>query len=448
MNNPSGIVSAFLISGLRLCRRPVVLLTVVLLVGLGNGTSHAADPRKGPSDVVLRGRVMPASGQAGRVVVVVLSRTDEEPTKFFDLTVLAQDETSFALSLPPKDGYQMAVYRDENGDEVFQENEPVWLSAELRERDFNADRLSPVLEATLHRGLPIPPDVLAQLRKSRSGAKQADATNESQIRVTLGMVEDFDSPRFSREAGQLGLRDPQVFAVRHGVAVSFLEPYAPARIPVLLVHGAGGAPGDWKSFVPMLDKTKYQVWLYSYPSGQRIEQSARMLSEAVVRLQKRYGFKRLDVIGYSMGGMVARESLLKISADGVPDYLRKFISLSTPWGGYEAAGLGVGTGSVVVPGLLDLKPGSEFQTQLFGHALPDSIDFHLGFSYHGASATGLPESNDGVVAIASQLASGAQKQAQAVRGFNESHASILASREMADWVNEFLDTPPPKKKKK
>ncbi|MBK9990370.1 MAG: alpha/beta fold hydrolase [Verrucomicrobia bacterium] len=445
MKIPSGIVPSFLMSGLCGRRQSVVLLTLALLVGFGSSASHAADPRKAPVDVVMRGRVASTLSQAGRTVVVVLSRTEEEPIKFFDLTVLAQEDVGFAFSLPPKDGYQMAVYRDENGDEVFQENEPVWLSAELREGDFNAERRSPVLEATLHRGLPIPPDVQAQLRKDRSGAKQADATNEGQLRVALGLVEDFESPRFSREAGLLGLRDPQVFAVRHGVTVSFLEPFAPARIPVLLVHGAGGAPGDWKAFVPMLDKAKYQVWLYSYPSGQRIEQSARMLSEAVVRLQKRYGFKRLDVIGYSMGGMVARESLFKASAAGEPDYLRKFITLSTPWGGYEGSGLGVGSGSVPVPSLVDLKPGSEFQAQLFGRSLPESIDYHLGFSFHGSGA---PESNDGVVTVASQLAPGAQKQAQAIHGFNESHASILASREVADWVSEFLDTPPPKKKKK
>lgn len=447
MKIPSGIVPGLLMSGLCGRRQSVVLLTLALLVGFGS-TSQAADPSKGPPDVVLRGRVASTSGQAGRTIVVVLSRTEEEPIKFFDLTVLAQEDVGFAFSLPPKDGYQMAVYRDENGDEVFQENEPVWLSAELREGDFNAERRSPVLEAVPHRGLPIPPDVQAQLRKARPVTKQADATNEDQLRVALGLVEDFDSPRFSREAGLLGLRDPQVFAVRHGVTVSFLEPFAPARIPVLLVHGAGGAPGDWKAFASMLDKTKYQIWLYSYPSGQRIEQSARMLSEAVVRLQKRYGFKRLDVIGYSMGGMVARESLFKASVAGAPEYLRKFITLATPWGGYEAPGLGVGAGSVAVPGMLDLKPGSEFQTQLLERSLPESIDYHLGFSFHGSGTPGLPESNDGVVTVASQLAPAAQKQAQAIHGFNESHASILASREVADWVSEFLATPPPKKKKK
>jgi hypothetical protein len=60
----------------------------------------------------------------------------------------------------------------------------------------------------------------------------------------------------------------------------------------------------------------------------------------------------------------------------------------------------------------------------------------------------LPESNDGVVSILSELAPSAQEQAHAMRGFDVTHRSILTSREAADWVSGILDAPLPKKKKK
>ncbi|MGC4073825.1 MAG: hypothetical protein QM760_15200 [Nibricoccus sp.] len=44
------------------------------------------------------------------------------------------------------------------------------------------------------------------------------------------------------------------------------------------------------------------------------------------------------------------------------------------------------------------------------------------------------------MSIESEPAANAQREAQAVRGFNESHTSILSSESTAKWINEILST--------
>jgi pimeloyl-ACP methyl ester carboxylesterase len=298
----------------------------------------------------------------------------------------------------------------------------------------------------MHPGLPIPQDILAHLRKVRAGRKLVELSSGNQIQPSFGKIEDFNAPRFTSDAAKLGLWEPMTFLGKYGTGIYFQEPYDPARIPVLFVHGANGSGGDWKPFVAMLDKTKYQFWIYSYPSGLRIQDSARILQTVVARLHERYGFKRLDVIAHSMGGLVSRKFVLDTAEGGNAPYLCKYITLSTPWAGHEAAGLGVKHGPAVIPCWLDLQPNSEFQAQLFRRTLPDSIEHYLAFSFHGSSVIALPESNDGVVSILSELAPSAQEQAHAMRGFDVTHRSILTSREAADWVSGILDAPLPKKK--
>lgn len=448
MKIPSGNVFSLFMSGLRSRGALCAVLGLPLLAGCGTFSRLGKNVEQLEKDVYLRGRVAQAPNQPGQVIVAVLARTGEEPVKFFDLAVLSRDESDFAFSLPPKDGYQVGAFRDENGDEAFQDNEPVWLSGELRAQDFKDGRRSPVLEVALRPGLPIPQDVLARLRETRAGRKLVELSAGNQIQSSLGKIADFNTPCFTPDAAKLGLWEPVTFLNKYGTGVYFLELYDPSRIPVLCVHGAGGSPGDWKSFVPMLDKTKYQIWLYSYPSGLRIEESARILQGVVTRLHERYGFKRLDVIAHSMGGLVSRKFVLDAVAAGNAPYLNRYITLSTPWAGHEAAGMGVKHGPAVIPCWIDLQPSSEFQIQLLKRTLPESIEHHLGFSFHGGSVIALPESNDGVVSVVSQLAPSAQQQARTIRGFDATHESILSSFETGNWVSEILAAPPAKKKKK
>ena len=84
----------------------------------------------------------------------------------------------------------------------------------------------------------------------------------------------------SAESGSLGLRQPFEFLANVGIGVFLLEPYDPKRIPVLFVSGAGGNPWEWRALIDALDHSRYQPWVFVYPSGQRLASSVGCWSAA------------------------------------------------------------------------------------------------------------------------------------------------------------------------
>jgi len=80
-----------------------------------------------------------------------------------------------------------------------------------------------------------------------------------------GALADLDAPEFSAEAGKRGYWAPMEYFRTFGGNVYFVEPYDPARTPVLFVHGATGSAQDFRYFIEHLDRTRYQAWIYQYP---------------------------------------------------------------------------------------------------------------------------------------------------------------------------------------
>lgn len=73
--------------------------------------------------------------------------------------------------------------------------------------------------------------------------------------------------------------NPQKFADTAGLTQ--LQPYDPARTPVVFVHGLQETPASWAPMVnslrddPWIIKN-YQFWFYSYPSGYPYPYSAAL----------------------------------------------------------------------------------------------------------------------------------------------------------------------------
>jgi len=91
-----------------------------------------------------------------------------------------------------------------------------------------------------------------------------------------------------------------------------LQPFDPEKIPVLFIHGLGGATRDW---TPLLDylrsdpkiRRNYQFWFFSYSSLQPYATSAALLREQLAAIRKRHPrAKEIVVVGHSMGGMIGR----------------------------------------------------------------------------------------------------------------------------------------------
>ncbi len=106
-------------------------------------------------------------------------------------------------------------------------------------------------------------------------------------------------------------------------ALYVVAPYDPDRIPVVLVHGLNSSPGTFKLLYNELNREpwfreNYQVWFYSYPTGNNWLFSAARFRQEMQKADKLARGKgpvdkweRMVVIGHSMGGVISHASLKK-----------------------------------------------------------------------------------------------------------------------------------------
>ncbi len=275
-------------------------------------------------------------------------------------------------------------------------------------------------------------------------------------RLAVGVVTTLDEELFSRDRIHDGLVDPVDAPRPVGFGIFFLQPYDPRKIPVLFVHGISASPLDFRDALPALDLERYQPWVMSYPSGMRLAVVAEVLSEQLVELHERLHSRPVVVVAHSMGGLVSRAAILRLSREGRADLVQKFISISTPYGGQPTAALGVRHARQPVPAWTDLSPGSDFLRDLES-PLPPTLPFYLIFSYgsHGYDEHGdnrhfwdlarwfsvslFAGSNDSSVTLSTQLALYAQRGATQTMGFDVDHVSILSLPDALECVAGLLD---------
>jgi len=195
----------------------------------------------------------------------------------------------------------------------------------------------------------------------------------------------------------------------------------------LFVYGISGSVQDWRGILDKMDRRKYQPWLAFYPSGLRLDRSANGLGNALLLLRRRYGCQHIDVVAHSMGGLVSRGAIQRAVVTAGTNFVPHFITISTPWGGHQAAELAVKHLDFPVPSWRDMAPGSEYLKEIFSKPLPTGTRHDMLFSYKSSGGFGLPDENDGVVAVQSELLPEVQEQAASVLGLYESHMGILVS---------------------
>ena len=266
----------------------------------------------------------------------------------------------------------------------------------------------------------------------------ADALGSSIVKT--GQVVGLDDPMLSQDYGNTGYWAPLTFVREVGICLLFREPYDSAKVPVLFVHGARGTPHGWKDIVDRLDPDRFQPWFYYYPSGLPLDKNAAALNWMVAELHRELGFRKLHVVAHSMGGLVARDFILKNAYESRLDVVRQFVSISSPWNGHRLTAKGVRRAPEPVPSWHDMVPDSPFIQSLFARRLPEFVTYDLLFSYRGDCRFFL-ENNDGTVEISSQLDMRAQREARRIYGFDEDHGSILTSAETLAQVARLLSAP-------
>jgi len=359
-------------------------------------------------------------------MVVALVENNSQPPRLVDyVTQMNADEFWF---LVPQGSYRIFVYEDSNEDGSYQLTERIGQSSllELKEAGQKITVSVSVPETTDTSKL----DDMAKIKAKT----QQDFTKS---RVSLGSTISLDDPVFNETNVAMGLWQPlkSIKSLKFGLFL--LEPYDPARQPVLFVHGVSGSPRQFRSLIAALEKNKYQPWVVYYPSGFSISLTGDYLKTIIDEMHSRYKFDNLAVIAHSMGGLVTRSMLTSYGSSTKGFSVKTYITISTPWGGHSAAEMGLKYAPAVIPVWHDMVPGSPFLKDVFAKTLPPETDHYLLFSYQGSSSFAGGNS-DGVVSIASQLYPEAQAGAAVVRGFDETHTSILNNAAMSEQIRAIL----------
>jgi pimeloyl-ACP methyl ester carboxylesterase len=100
--------------------------------------------------------------------------------------------------------------------------------------------------------------------------------------------------------------------------VFLMTPYRPGRIPVVFVHGTASSPARWAQMLneiindPEL-RNRYQIWLFTYNTGNPILYSAGILAQGLRNVVQELdpegkdpALRKMVVIGHSQGGMLTK----------------------------------------------------------------------------------------------------------------------------------------------
>ena len=395
-------------------------------------------------------RTQSANADAHPLVVVLARLTGDDPTqrtawKIADHFVLEQaGHWQFAAG---SGTYGIVAFEDANANLRYESGEPFLRMDPVKLIECKAG------EAFKDVTLVIPADGRPREEGDIDVAALQARPPADQMQATLGEVTavgeiaSLDDPRFTDEVGAVGLWRPFDFLFEYRPGIYFLEPYDPKKIPVLFVHGITGHPANFRTIVGHLDRSRYQPFLYFYPSGGHLGLIADHLTQTMMKLEARYGFREFCVVAHSMGGLTARGFILRHKALAPRVGIPLFVSLSTPWGGHKGATYGVNMSPAVVRVWYDMAPGSDYLRSLYykdpdekkvRQTLAPATAHHLVFTFKSSDMVTFGEANDDTVTVSSQLLQDAQRDAVRLYGFEETHMSILDSAEISFLLDDLL----------
>ncbi len=108
------------------------------------------------------------------------------------------------------------------------------------------------------------------------------------------------------DLGFLGMLDPQKYLEKEGIFL--VQPYDPNKIPIVFVHGLMSVPQMWLPVMAAIEsdptlRSKFQFWVFAYPTGDPIAYSALNLRKALASIYKVYPrTKDMVIINHSLGG--------------------------------------------------------------------------------------------------------------------------------------------------
>ncbi|HYE18297.1 MAG TPA: alpha/beta fold hydrolase [Tepidisphaeraceae bacterium] len=99
------------------------------------------------------------------------------------------------------------------------------------------------------------------------------------------------------------------------------------RLLTVLIHGLDSDNGLWFAMAGLLKTEGQQVAFFSYPNDGAVAASAAMLADDLTALRKSHPGLRVNVIGHSMGSLVARAY---IEGDRYAGEIDRFVAIAPP----------------------------------------------------------------------------------------------------------------------
>ena len=335
--------------------------------------------------------------------------------------------------------YYLTAFQDIDQNRVYERDEPAIPLDNNKIFSCLSGEIKSEIELMIpHQGR-IPGDApldISQL-KLRSVTEQLNVSLGQSL--AIGEVISLDDQRFSRENANKGLWRPFDFIWESKLGIYFLQNYDQEKTPVLFIHGINGTPRDFDFLINHLNTSLFQPWVFYYPSGGHLEAIATNLSRLITQLKAQYRFQNLNIVAHSMGGLVARDTILNYTENIDENLISLFASIATPWNGNNTAQLAADHSPITVFSWLDMASSSQFLSHLFftdsklqPRRLPPTLQHHLIFTF-------LPnQSGDGVVSLESQLRQEAQDNAARIYGFMQSHTEVLEDTKTSELLNRLL----------
>ncbi|MCW9027278.1 MAG: alpha/beta hydrolase [Thiovulaceae bacterium] len=348
-------------------------------------------------------------------IIVFLTRKWADSYEIINYNIVKKNN-KISFYVEP-DSYRVFAFEDVNNDSKYTKGEYIASSESLYV--LSRDEFNIELD-------------LRPYKKTDDFDKDSFSLELDNSSAHLGDIVPLNSEIYSRKNSSKGFLKPFEFVKEVPYGIFLLKKYTPNKKPILFVHGISGSPEDFSYLINHIDDSKYQIFVAYYPSGMSADIISNHLANNLNQLYREFRFKKISIVAHSLGGIIARDMLNNLNENKI-DIVDKFITMSAPFKGDMMAGLGVEHSPLVIPIWRDLDPSSNFLKNLFRTRLNKQTKAYLFFGIKGLL------SSDGTVSISSQIEYKAQDEAVEVRGFNESHMSILKTKRVSDMLNRYLN---------
>lgn len=400
-------------------RLGVIVLVSSVLFGCSNfrNLSHEIDAIDSITDQYQLVLSQPASDSA--VVILQIKDINQSEVDGYD-GIINSDRIHLQLS---NNIHYLLVFEDKNQDLTLQANEA-----------FSVINLSDYQDNSTIK-------VSLEVNENEAPSAFVDRSLSSLLKIELDLVDigavvSLEAPPFDRKNAKLGMWQPLTFLLEHNAGLYFLSEYDPNKIPILFVHGINATALDFEPLIEKVDQSKYQIWVFNYPSGLSLALNSKGLNNLMHTVVTQYKIQQLHVVAHSMGGLIVANSIRQCRIGQLCDFVSSMTTISSPFGGVASAKQGIEYSPVVMPAWVDLNPEGKFIADLFSDNDKNHTPHFLAFGYNSGELFNT-KSNDGVINLSSQLSRPAQLHASQILGYNENHLSILDNDDLFEDLSEF-----------